>query len=162
MVEEIPSRDLRQALARFVTGVAIVTAADPDGAPLGLTINSFSSVSLDPPLVLWSLSHRSSSRAAFLAARHFAVNVLGAGQQDLSASFARPLADRFLGVDWRPGFGGAPVLAGCIATFECAAAGHIPAGDHLILLGRVERYQHRPGAPLVFFASRYGLPREAA
>lgn len=162
MVDQSAARDLRQALARFVTGVAIVTAADPDGTPFGLTINSFSSVSLDPPLVLWSLSCRSSRREAFLAAGHFAVNVLGAGQQELSARFAHPLEDRFGGVEWSSGLGGAPVLAGCIAAFECAAAGHIPAGDHLILLGRVERFEHRPGTPLVFFARSYGLPREAA
>ena len=162
MIDDTMARDLRQALARYVTGVAVVTATDPRGAPLGLTVNSFSSASLEPPLVLWGLSSRSSRQAGFLAARHFAINVLGAAQQELSARFAGPAEDRFGGIEWRAGLGGAPLLAGCIATFECAAAGQMPAGDHIILFGRVERFQHRPGTPLVFFASRYGLPREAA
>lgn len=154
--------DLRRALARFVTGVTIVTAAGPAGAPIGVTVNSFSSVSLEPPLVLWSLSGRSARRPGFLAASHFAINVLGAAQQDLSTRFAGPPETRFCGVGWRPGLGGAPLLEGCLATFECAHAGQIPAGDHLLLLGRVERFQHRTGTPLVFFASGYGLPRDAA
>lgn len=162
MVDGISARDLRHALARFVTGVAVVTAAGPQGAPLGLTNNSFSSVSLEPPLVLWSLSCRSSQRTGFLAAGHFAINVLGAAQQELSARFAGAAGSRFGGVDWQAGLGGAPLLAGCIATFECSAAGHLPAGDHLLLFGQVDRFQHCPGTPLVFFASRYGLPREAA
>lgn len=162
MSDRTDARHLRHALARFVTGVAVVTAAGPQGAPLGLTINSFSSVSLEPPLVLWSLSCRSSQRAGFLAASHFAINVLGVAQQDISARFAGPLESRFGGLDWQPGLGGAPLLAGCIASFECAAAGHMPAGDHVLMFGQVERFQHRPGLPLVFFASRYGLPREAA
>ncbi|GIK99593.1 MAG: nitrilotriacetate monooxygenase [Alphaproteobacteria bacterium] len=162
MTDGSMSRDLRQALARFVTGVAVVTAAGPDGSPLGLTVNSFGSVSLEPPLVLWSLSCRSSQREQFVAASHFAINVLGAAQQDVSARFAGPRDDRFDGIDWQVGLGGAPLLDGCIASFECAAAGSLPAGDHVILFGRVERFRHGPGAPLVFFASRYGLSREAA
>lgn len=162
MSDPIQAADLRRALARFVTGVTVVTAAGPAGAPIGVTVNSFSSVSLAPPLVLWSLSERSSRRSHFLAASHFTINVLGEAQQDVSARFAGPPETRFRGVDWQPGLGGAPVLEGCLATFECAHAGQIPAGDHLLLLGRVERFQHRAGMPLIFFASRYGLPREAA
>lgn len=117
------TRHLRSALARFVTGVTVVTAAGPEGAPLGLTVNSFSSVSLDPPLVLWSLSRRSSRQAGFLAASQFAINVLGETQQKISARFAGPQETRFSGIGWRAGLGGAPLLDGCIATFECAHAG---------------------------------------
>lgn len=162
MADPKQTADLRRALARFVTGVTIVTAAGPAGAPIGVTVNAFSSVSLDPPLVLWSLSGRSSRRPDFLAASHFAINVLGEAQQDLSTRFAGPPETRFCGVDWQLGLGGAPLLEGSLATFECAHAGQVPAGDHLLLLGRVERFQHRTGRPLVFFASGYGLPREAA
>lgn len=162
MPDASPTTDLRRALARFATGVTVVTTAEPDGSPVGLTVNSFSSVSLEPPLVLWSLSSRSRRLSTFLAASHFAINVLSETQQEISARFAGPAEDRFAGIACQVGLGGAPLLAGCLATFECAHAGRIPAGDHVILLGRIERYRHRPGAPLVFFDSRYGLPRRAA
>ena len=162
MRQSIDPRELRQALARFATGVAVATTLSADGRPIGLTINSFSSVSLDPPLVLWSLSRGSPSLPAFVRARHFAVNLLGEEQQDLSERFSRPQADRFAGLDWSAGVGGAPVLPGCLASFECRSSSQIPSGDHVILLGHVERFRFRPGAPLIFFASRYGLPARVA
>ncbi|MGQ7793562.1 flavin reductase family protein [Faunimonas sp. B44] len=162
MNQHVQPADLRQALGRFATGVAVVTTLTRDGTPIGMTINSFSSVSLEPPLVLWSLSRRSSRFADFVAADRFAINVLGAGQEAVSSRFAGPSARRFEGLEWAPGKGGVPLIAGSIAAFECSHAEHVPAGDHLILLGRVERFEHRPGEPLVFFASRYGLPRQAA
>lgn len=145
----------RRALGRFVTGVTVVTTRDADGRPVGLTANSFSSVSLDPPLVLWSLSRRSANLAVFEAAGHFAVNVLAADQTALSERFARPSHDRFAGVDWTEGVGGAPVVAGCAATFECRTESRHEGGDHVIFLGRVERFDHAERVPLAFHGGRY-------
>src|SRR3954447_9205170 len=113
----INARDFRNALGSYATGVTIITAADADGKPVGLTCNSFTSVSLNPPLVLWSLIIYSQSMSVFQHASHFAVNVLGTAQQDLAAKFAVSSADKFAGVKWKPGLGGAPVLAGSVANF---------------------------------------------
>ena len=135
------SRTLRNALGRFATGVAIVTAIDPDGHPIGLTINSFSAVSLDPALVLWCLDHRSHNLAAFQKARHH----------------AKWPADRFAGLPWQAGAGGAPVFPRCCATFEVANQTAHAGGDHTIFVGRVERFSETPAvAPLLFHAGRYG------
>src|SRR5438309_9937659 len=111
----IDPRDFRNALGTFATGVTVITAAAPDGRPVGLTCNSFASVSLNPPLVLWSLVIYSPNLSVFQDASHFAVNVLGASQQALSTQFATPSDDKFAGVDWTPGLGQAPILAGCVA-----------------------------------------------
>ena len=152
----LDSRAFRNALGRFATGVAIVTALDADGHPVGLTVNSFSAVSLEPPLVLWCLDNRSHNLAAFSRASHHAINILAADQEELSNRFATWPADRFAGLDWRPGTGGAPVLPGCCAVFEVANETAHAAGDHTIFIGRVERFaeQARP-APLLFHAGRY-------
>lgn len=154
----IDSRALRRALGQFATGVTIITALDPDtGAPIGRTANSFSSVSLDPPLVLWSVNRASRSAPAFVAAPRFAVNVLSADQIDISGRFASPTADKFAGVDWRPGLGGVPLLPEVSAVFECRKAAEHAGGDHVVILGEVERFARydRPG--LVFAEGRYGL-----
>src|SRR3954452_18139012 len=116
-------RDFRNALGSFATGVTVITAAAADGKPVGLTCNSFASVSLNPPLVLWSLVIYSPNLTVFQDASHFTVNVLGAAQRALSTQFATSSADKFAGVDWTPGLGGAPILAGCVANFQCRAAG---------------------------------------
>src|ERR1700737_2331304 len=108
----IHPRDFRNALGTYPTGVTIITAAGADGKPYGITCNSFASVSLNPPLVLWSLVLYSSSLTAFQNATHFAVNVLGASQQALANKFAKSADDKFVGVEWTPGLGGAPLLAG--------------------------------------------------
>lgn len=152
---DIDPRVLRAAFGRFATGVAVVTTLAADGLPVGLTVNSFGSVSLDPPLVLWSLMRRSASLPAFLGAPRFAVNVLAADQQDVSDRFASRAEDRFRSVGWAPGAGGVPLLAGCLARFECATHRSVEAGDHLVFLGHVERFEHRDGAPLLFFSSAY-------
>lgn len=158
----------RRALGRFVTGVTVVTTRDAEGRPIGLTANSFNSVSLDPPLVLWSLARRSANLAAFEAASHFAVNILADDQTALSERFARPSEDRFAGLDWTEGLGGAPVLAGCAATFECRTESRHEGGDHVIFLGRVERFDHAERVPLAFHGGRYattahyGMPDETA
>lgn len=143
----------RQALGRFATGVAVVTATGQDEL-VGLTINSFASVSLDPPLVLWSLRADSPSAVAFRNATHFAINVLGTEQQDLSNRFARP-GDKYMGIDWSAGLGGAPLLTNSLASFECSRHAEIDGGDHVIFLGRVERFAFREGQPLLYFSGGY-------
>lgn len=150
------SRALRNALGRFATGIAIVTAIDPDGHPIGLTVNSFAAVSLEPALVLWSLDNNSHNLAAFRRASHHAINILAADQQDLSNRFATWPADRFAGLRWQAGVGGVPVLPGCCATFEVANDTQHPGGDHTIFIGRVERFGERVDlAPLLFHAGQY-------
>ncbi len=150
------TRDFRRALGQFATGVCIVTARDPAGEPTGLTVNSFASVSLEPPLVLWSLARTSSVFAAFDAAPHFAVNVLAADQLDLSNRFASP-GDRFTGLEWEDGHHGLPLLRGCLANFECTVAARHEGGDHIIFIGEVARYDARPGEPLLYSGGRYAL-----
>ncbi len=149
-------RDFRDALGSFPTGVTVVTALAPDGRAIGVTISSFNSVSLEPPLILWSLSRTSPSLAAFAQASYYAVNVLAADQQWISESFASPDGDRFNGVEVNRGLGGAPLIAGCAAWLVCSNEAHYPGGDHLILVGRVHSFARESAAePLVFHAGRY-------
>ena len=149
-------RDFRRALGSFATGVTVLTTLDADGRSCGMTISSFNSVSLDPPLILWSLSLDSPSLATFRNATHYAVNVLAADQQALSNRFASRLIDRFEGVETRSGLSGTPLLEGCCAWFECRHEAIYPGGDHLIFVGRVERFAAQPGlAPLLFHAGAY-------
>ncbi len=152
---ELGPDELRQALGRFVTGVTIVTCLDEHGERVGLTANSFNALSLDPPLVLWSLREASTSIAAFTTASHFAVNVLSAEQVDLSRRFARPSSAKFDAGEWSDGQGGAPLLAGCVAVFECRRRSHHAAGDHVLFIGEVERIGGSAEAPLVYHAGHY-------
>lgn len=152
-----PPLALRAALGRFATGVTIITCAGPEGAPVGLTANSFSALSLDPPLVLWSLRRASASLAAFEAAPHFAVNVLAESQVDLSRRFASSQPDKFGEGAWASGLGGAPVLAGCAAVFECEVASCQVAGDHVLFIGRVLRLADLSVAPLLFQGGHYRM-----
>lgn len=152
----IDPRTLRNALGTFATGVTVITAIGADGQPLGLTVSSFNSVSLEPPLIVWSLSANSPRLADFVAASHFAVNILAADQRALSDRFASREADRFAGLPLCSGLGGVPLLPGCLAWFECANEIRHEGGDHLIFIGRVERVtvgEAKP--PLVFQGSRY-------
>lgn len=150
------SRALRNALGRFATGIAVVTAIDPDGHPIGLTINSFSAVSLEPALVLWCLDNHSHNLEAFRRASHHAINILAVDQQDLSNRFATWPTDRFVGLPWQAGAGGAPVFPNCCATFEVANETQHLAGDHTIFIGRVERFNETADlAPLLFHAGQY-------
>jgi len=151
------SRQLRTALGRFATGVTIVTCADGEGRFVGLTANSFNSLSLDPPLVLWSLRQSSPNLAAFSAATRFAVNVLAEAQVDLSRRFAAPVHDRFAEGAWARGEHGAPVLAGCAAVFECESLSHQVAGDHRLFIGRVLACTESALPPLVFQGGHYHL-----
>src|ERR1700748_2975003 len=152
----INPRDFRNALGTFATGVTIITASTAEGKPYGLTCNSFASVSLNPPLVLWSLGMFSQGLSTFQNASHFTVNVLGASQQDLSNKFAKSSNDNVAGVDWIPGLGGAPVLANCVANFQCRAANRYYGGDHIIFLGAVEAYSYNRNEPLLFARGGYG------
>lgn len=149
-------RDFRRALGCFATGVTVLSTLDAEGHARGMTISSFNSVSLDPPLILWSLALDSPSLPTFRDASHYAVNVLAADQQALSNRFASRLSDRFEGVDTRSGLSGTPLLEGCCAWFECRHEATYPGGDHLIFVGRVERFAAQPGvAPLLFHAGAY-------
>jgi len=148
--------EFRAALGMFATGVTIVTARGSDGVPVGLTANSFNSVSLDPPLVLWSLSRRAGTMPAFRAGSHYAINILAADQRTLAERFAAKTADRFAGVAWHLGAAGAPVIEGAVAVFECFNRSRYEEGDHVIFVGEVERCTHRAGAqPLIFHGGRY-------
>src|SRR4029079_17794706 len=152
----IDPRDFRNALGTYATGVTIITAADSDGKPSGLVCNSFASVSLNPPLVLWSLVVYSSSLTIFQNASHFTVNVLGASQQALASKFAKSSDDKFTDVDWTPGLGGAPVLAESVANFQCRSVNRYYGGDHVIFLGAVEAYTYSVREPLLFAQVTFG------
>ncbi|MDP3613764.1 MAG: flavin reductase family protein [Rubrivivax sp.] len=151
------SRQLRSALGRFTTGVTVVTCCDAQGRFVGLTANSFNALSLEPPLVLWSLRSASPSMAAFEAAPRFAVNVLAEAQVELSRRVASRTEDRFAEGVWALGEHGAPVLAGSAAVFECETVSHQVAGDHRLFIGQVLACQEAALPPLVFQAGHYRL-----
>ncbi len=157
------SRDFRDALGCFATGVTVVTApgAEP-GSYIGVTANSFASVSLDPPLVLFSLGRHTRSLAAFQDSRHFAVNVLSSKQDALSHRFARTATDKWSGLAYELWEHDCPILPGCVASFECAVHATHDGGDHVIFLGRVVHMSCDPEAePLLFLQGRYGTFGEA-
>jgi flavin reductase (DIM6/NTAB) family NADH-FMN oxidoreductase RutF len=152
-------RDFRAALGCFPTGVCLVTTLGPEGKPEGLTINSFSSVSLDPPMILWSLARSASSAAVFRDAEYFAVNVLARDDDAISSHFARAAPDKFAAFPERffKGMQGIPLLQGAAASFECHSRHRYYGGDHIILIGNVERYVWSEAAPLLFHRGKYGL-----
>lgn len=145
----------RQALGSFATGVTIITTRAADGTPLGLTASSFNSVSLEPPLVLWSLANNAMSFEHFRDAGHWAVHVLTADQEALSGRFARRGEDKFAGIDIEEGAGGVPLLKDCAARFQCRTASTYQGGDHLIFIGEVLAFDQSETAPLVFHGGRY-------
>ncbi|MBN9462593.1 MAG: flavin reductase family protein [Burkholderiales bacterium] len=151
----IDTRALRRALGCFPTGVTIVTTLGADGAFVGLTVNSFNSLSLDPPLILWSLSTHSTSLRAFESAEHFAVNILADDQAAISRRFALRGPNKFHEVAVHAGLGGVPLIEGCAAYIECRAHSSMPAGDHVLFVGRVERVRTSGRAPLVYIGGRY-------
>ncbi|WP_210260121.1 flavin reductase family protein [Hongsoonwoonella zoysiae] len=155
---QFPAARFREALGRFATGVTIVTALDGAGRPVGLTANSFNSVSLDPPMVLWSLAARSRNLDVFRQASHFAINILAADQRYLSDRFARPVEDRFADVEWEEGIAGVPLISGTTAVFQCENETRVPAGDHVVFLGKVVAFGHDEKEPLIFHAGRYTIP----
>ncbi|MEJ6021277.1 flavin reductase family protein [Ramlibacter sp. PS4R-6] len=150
------AQEFRSALGMFATGVTIVTARAADGSVIGLTANSFNSVSLDPPLVLWSLAQAAGSLPVFRAGSHYAINILAKDQKLLAERFATKGADRWKGVQFADGLGGAPLIEGAAATFECFNRSRYEEGDHVIFVGEVERCSWRAGAsPLLFHGGRY-------
>jgi flavin reductase (DIM6/NTAB) family NADH-FMN oxidoreductase RutF len=153
----LDARRLRTALGGFATGVTIVTCRDAQGEPVGLTVNSFNALSLEPPMVLWSLRLASPSLAAFDAATHFAINVLAESQVELSRRFASTLPAKFDEGLWGQGIAGVPLLAGCAASFECERASHQVTGDHRLYLGRVLAATSQSVPPLVYHGGRYHL-----
>ena len=152
----IDRRAFRQCLGQFATGVTVMTA-ETGGHRVGVTANSFSSVSLDPPLILWSISKTSRSFQAFAEARHFAVNILGQDQIRLSQIFSSAEADKFAEVDWSIGRHGSPVLDGVNALLECEREAIYEGGDHVIIVGRVLHFATLEGAPLIFAQGKYGV-----
>lgn len=147
--------EFRKALGSFATGVTIITTRSADGTPVGLTANSFNSVSLTPPLVLWSLANTSASLEVFRNAEHWAVHVLATDQEALSGRFAKRGIDKFAGLDTDTGRGGTPLLRGCTARFQCRTAFQYEGGDHLIFVGEVLDFDRSEAAPLVFHGGRY-------
>ena len=155
-VPNFSQKEFRASLAMFATGVTIVTARTPAGELVGLTANSFNSVSLNPPLVLWSLSQAASSMAALTKGSHYAINILAADQKELAERFSSKSADRWQGVAFTDGLAGAPLLTGAVASFECFNRSRYEEGDHVIFVGEVERCSHRAcAAPLLFHGGRF-------
>lgn len=149
------SSDFRRACGRFATGITVATVLDADGLPHGLTVNSFSSVSLEPPLISICLGHAVTMIDAFRESKHFGINVLKEDQQELSERFARKGFDRFEGVPWYRGETGAPLLPGVLAAIECVQRHRVTAGDHDIFIAEMLRAEVAEGEPLIYFASDY-------
>ena len=154
-VEPIDPMAYRRALSCFATGVAVVTALDSSGERVGITISSFNSVSLEPPLVLWSIANNAQSYPVFTGVKYFAVNVLAMHQQELCDRFAQQGIDKFAGLQCRDGLGGAPILPEYAACFECSTEYIHPGGDHSIIVGRVLRLEDRETDPLIFYRGRF-------
>jgi flavin reductase (DIM6/NTAB) family NADH-FMN oxidoreductase RutF len=149
-------QDFRAALGLFATGVTIVTARAADGTPVGLTANSFNSVSMSPPLVLWSLALQAGSLPVFQGGSHYAIHILTAEQRALAERFAARGVDRFAGLSWREGSGGVPLLDGAAAVLECRNRSRHEEGDHVIFVGEVEHCRYRADAsPLIFHGGRF-------
>ncbi|MFC5475404.1 flavin reductase [Paraherbaspirillum soli] len=150
-------REFRNALGSFTTGVTIITACQADGTPVGITANSFNSVSLDPPLVLWSLAKSSNSLPAFQAAEHWAVHILSHDQDALATHFSKRSQDKFAGLELERGLGNAPLLAGCTTRMQCKTAYRYDGGDHIIMVGEVMHFEHSDTAPLVYQRGNYAI-----
>ncbi len=144
-----------RACAQFATGVAIVSVLDSSGTPHGMTVNSFTSVSLEPPLILVCIDHKARILETLQESELFAINILRETQEFLSQRFARPGEDRFGTVEWYPGETRAPLIPGALATMECAIAQRVDAGDHTILIGEVVNAIRHEGRPLIYFSSSY-------
>jgi flavin reductase (DIM6/NTAB) family NADH-FMN oxidoreductase RutF len=145
----------RQCLGKFATGVTVVTCTDAAENPCGITANSFSSVSLDPPLILWNIAKVSNSLDAYLNAEFFAINVLSAEQQSLSAHFAKSDHTTFNGIDYVLSDSGVPLLPDTIATFHCRTHQTHDCGDHFVIIGEVTAYQSTDAEPLLFYSGTY-------
>lgn len=153
-------RQFRDALAQFATGVTVICARAADGRYAGFTANSFNALSLDPPLVLWSLDWRANTLATFEHAPRYVVNVLAHDQIELAHRFSRPHKDRFAGVNYRLGRAQAPLIEGCVAWFECRHFSHQRVGDHVLFVGEVEICERRGGVGLIFAHGGFATPQE--
>lgn len=153
--KQFDTRAFRDVLGSFATGVTVITTMGDDDRPLGLVVNSFSSVSLEPPLILWSIGLGTPSHTAFIKSGRFAVNVMGANAKDETMQFARPSEDKFSGVDWSNGQTGVPLLNNALATLECKTHQTIECGDHEIIIGRVLHFGLSDGKPLVFHRGKF-------
>lgn len=153
----LDSRSFRKALGCFASGVTVVTTLAPETkAPIGVTVSAFSSLSLEPPMVLFCLGNGTSTMDAFKTFGHFAVNILSETQRDLSIRFASRAEDKWQGVSWSAWDSGAPIIGNCLATLECSLVQVVDGGDHQIFIGRVERMKHQEGgSPLVYFRGSY-------
>jgi 3-hydroxy-9,10-secoandrosta-1,3,5(10)-triene-9,17-dione monooxygenase reductase component len=148
-------QDFKRALSCFATGIAVVTTLDTDGKKVGMTVSSFNSVSLDPPLVLWSIANDANSYSVFTDARYFAVNVLAMHQGQLSSQFAQKGEDKFQGLECRSGIDGIPLLPDYAACFECRTENIFDGGDHKIIVGRVLKLDDRESDPLIFYRGQF-------
>ncbi len=162
MKSSIDPRDFRNALGQFATGVTVITSLDQQGGAVGVTASSFNSVSIDPPLVLWSLAKDSNSLQAFQSCGYFCVHVLGASQEDISQRFASRGVDKFADIDWQAGEGGVPLLSEFAAQFQCKTTYQYEGGDHVIFVGEVLSYEKTDEPPLVFHRGRYALAKNKA
>lgn len=145
----------RKTCSLFATGITVIATVDAEGRPHGMTVNSFSSVSLDPPLVLVCIDLKNAMLGHFLTTAWFSVNILNEDQQEVSRRFSSAAQKRFEGMEWTPGESGAPLLPGSLAQMECLLTKTFEAGDHAVLIGEVRRAACREGAPLVYFGSAY-------
>jgi flavin reductase (DIM6/NTAB) family NADH-FMN oxidoreductase RutF len=152
---EFDGRDLRRAFGNFATGVTVVTTFDAEGKPCGFTANSFTSVSIDPPLLLVSIARTAFGCEVFTASQGFAVNILARGQRELSNRFAAASTDKFANLNWQAAAKGSPILDGVVAWFDCNHHEQVDAGDHIILIGRVRQYAYNTDAPLGFCRGAY-------
>lgn len=148
--------DLRKTLGCFPTGVAVITTTTEAGEPVGVTVNSFSSVSLEPPLILWSLARKAWSMPHFTGAKSFAVNILASHQDDICHVFSRNVEDRFAGISWHRGLDGLPILDDTVATLQCQQWARYDGGDHEIFVGQVLECRNKGHAPLIFCRGRLG------
>lgn len=148
-------RRFRQALGRFATGVTIITTVTPDGKYIGMTANSFNSVSLDPPMVLWSIARNASNYSHFSKCQYFAVHILSGEQKNLSEQFSQKVEDRFSGVDINVGQGGLPLIKDVSAIFQCKMSYQYEGGDHVILVGEVLEFDQYECEPLIFHSGQY-------
>ena len=152
---KLDSKEFKRALSSFATGVAVATALDADGNKVGMTISSFNSVSLDPPLVLWSIGNDSKSYSVFIDAEYFAVNVLAMHQEHLSSRFAQKGEDKFEDLECRAGINGIPLLPEYAACFECRTENIFDGGDHKIIVGRVLKLEDRESDPLIYYRGHF-------
>ena len=155
MTTPIDPWEFRRALGQFGTGVTVITTCEPDGTPRGFTANSFSSVSLNPPLVSVCVASTAASAAVFKTTPWFSINILAEEQRDVSNVFATQRPDKFLVTEWKLGKTGMPLISGTLVTFECSQHTIVEAGDHLILIGRVEAFETREGWPLLYYRGAY-------